>query len=99
MKNILFPLGSLVLIGGLLFASPALSGSIDKAAQKADQGLKAAGQKVDSSTRGARDATDAVGTKTSKATQSGSDKAGGFFQKTENTVESWMKGLEKKMKD
>ncbi len=99
MKPILLRLAVMMIAGRMLFPGSVLSGAIDDGVKKADQGIHSAGQKVDSSTKGARDATDAAGKKTSKATKSGADKVGGFFEKTENTVEGWMKNLEKKVKD
>lgn len=99
MKTITAGCGVLVLVCGLLFQSAVLAGSMSDGAKKADQGLTSAGQKVNRSTKGARDATDAAGKKTASATKSGADKVGGFFKKTEGTVEGWMKGLEKKLKD
>ncbi len=99
MRHILLWMAVLIIAGGMLSPGSVLSGSIDAGAKKADQGINSVGQKVDSSTKGAQDATDATGKKASKATKSGADKVGGFFEKTENTVEGWMKGLEKKMKD
>jgi hypothetical protein len=99
MRHILLWLAVLMIAGGMLFPGIVLSGAIDDGAKKADQSLNSAGQKVDSSTKGAQDATDAAGKKASKATKSGADKVGGFFGKTENAVEGWMKNLEKKMKD
>ncbi len=98
MKHILWWLAVLIISGGMLFPGMALSESLD-GAKKIDQGLNSAGQKVDSSTKGVQDAADAAGKKASKATKSGADKVGGFFEKTENTVEGWMKNLEKKIKD
>ena len=99
MRHMLVWLAFLTIAGVMLFPGGVFCGSIDDGAKKADQGIHSAGQKVDSSTKGARDATDAAGKKASKATKSGADKVGGFFKKTENAVEGWMKGLEKKAKD
>ena len=90
----------IALVFAVALAGPSniLAGSIDDGAKKADQGIHTAGQKVDSSTRSVQNAADATGKKASRATKSGADKVGGFFKKTEKTVEGWMKGLEKKSK-
>ena len=99
MRSIVLWPAVLIIAGGMLFSGSVLAGSIDDGVKKADQGIHSAGQKVDSSTKGMRNATDAGGKKAAKATKSGADKVGGFFKKTENAVESWMKGFEKKSKD
>lgn len=99
MKHIFIRLAALLIAGVMLSPGGALSGTVYDVAKKTDQGLNAAGQKVDSSTKGAQNATAAAGQKASKATKSGMDKVGKFFQKTENTVEDWMRSLENKTKD
>ena len=99
MRHIFLWLAVLIIAGGMLLPGSVLSGSIDDTTKKADRGIHSAGQKVDSSTKGTRDAADAGGKQASKATKSGADSVGGFFNKTENAVEGWMKGFEKKVKD
>ena len=89
----------LLIAGVFLFAPVALSGSLDDTAKKAGKGINSAGRKVDDSTKGVRDATDSAGKKVGSTTKAGTDKVGGFFSKTQNTVEGWMRNLEKKVKD
>ena len=99
MKRFLLLPVVLLIAGVFLFVPVALSGSLDDTAKKADKGINSAGRKVDDSTKGMRDATDSAGKKAGSTTKTGADKVGGFFEKTQNTVEGWMKNLEKKVKD
>ena len=99
MKHFLWLPVTLLIAGVFLFAPVALSGALDNTTKKADQGINTAGQKVKDSTKAMRDGTDSAGKQVSSTTKSGADKVGGFFNKTENTVEGWMKNLEKKVKD
>ena len=99
MKHFLWLSVTLLIAGVFLFAPVALSGSLDNTTKNADQGINTAGQKVTDSTKTMREGTDSAGKKVSTTTKSGADKVGGFFNKTENAVEGWMKNLEKKIKD
>ena len=99
MRPVLLRLAVLMIAGGILFPGSVLPGTIDDAAKKADQSLHSTGQKVDRSTKGVQNATTEAGEKASKGTKSAAEKVGDFFEKTENTVEGWMRNLEKKMKD
>ncbi len=99
MKRFIVLPATLLIAGVLLFPTITLSGSLDDTSKKADKGINSAGQKVEDSTKGMRNGTDSAGKKVGSTTKSGADKVGGFFDKTENTVEGWMKNLEKKVKD
>ena len=99
MKRFLLLPVILLVAGVFLFATAALPGSLDDTAKKADKGVHSAGREVEDSTKGIRNGADSAGKKISRTTKSGADNVGGFLHKTQDTVEGWMKNLEKKIKE